>query len=114
MMSCTMSAAWSHPVLSLCYTEHDPSRDTILLGHITVVAMSRSGQLGRCCTVAACTSVGASVTHERALETRELNRVPRVTKTFFILVVHSPPGQCDTWQHWSLLERQNPEPWDMW
>jgi hypothetical protein len=51
MMSCPVSVAWSRPVLSLCYTEHGPSRDAILLGHITAVAMSRSGQLDRCCTV---------------------------------------------------------------
>jgi hypothetical protein len=46
MMSCPVSAAWSHHVLSLCCTEHGLSRDAVLLGHITVVAMSRSGQLG--------------------------------------------------------------------
>jgi hypothetical protein len=51
MMSCTMSAAWSHPVLSLCCTEHGSSRDAVLPDHITVVAISRSGQLGRRCTV---------------------------------------------------------------
>jgi hypothetical protein len=51
MMSYTMSAAWSRPVLSLCCTEHGPSRGNVLSGHITSVAMSRSGQLGRCCTV---------------------------------------------------------------
>jgi hypothetical protein len=51
MMSCTASAAWSHPVLSLCYTEHDSYRDAVLSGRITSVAMSRSGQLGRRCTI---------------------------------------------------------------
>jgi hypothetical protein len=40
----------------------------------------------------ACMSAGASVTHERTLETREPNYMPRVAKTFFIYVVHSPPG----------------------
>jgi hypothetical protein len=51
MMSCTVSAAWSRPVLSLCCTEHDPYRRTILSGHITSVAMSRSGQLGQHCII---------------------------------------------------------------
>jgi hypothetical protein len=51
MMSCTTLAAWSHPVLSLCYIEHGPSYGVILLGHITIVAMSRSDQLGRRCTI---------------------------------------------------------------
>jgi hypothetical protein len=37
-------------------------------------------------------SIGASVTHERALETRDLSYVPRAAKPFFIHVVHSPPG----------------------
>jgi hypothetical protein len=51
MMSCMVSVTWSHHILSLCCTEHGPSRDAILSGHITAVAMSRSGQLGRRCTV---------------------------------------------------------------
>jgi hypothetical protein len=38
------------------------------------------------------TSAGASVTHERALKTREPSCVPRAAKPFFIHVVHSPPG----------------------
>jgi hypothetical protein len=51
MMYCTTSAAWSRPVLSFCCTEHGPSRGAVLSGHITTVAMSRSGQLGRRCTI---------------------------------------------------------------
>jgi hypothetical protein len=51
MMSCTASAVWSRPVLSLCCTEHVPSRGAVLSGDITTVAMFRSGQLGRCCTI---------------------------------------------------------------
>jgi hypothetical protein len=51
MMSCTTSAAWSHPVLLLCCTEHGSSRGAVLSGHITTVAMSSSGQLGRRCTI---------------------------------------------------------------
>jgi hypothetical protein len=47
MMSCLVSAAWSCHVLSLCYTEHGSSRDAVLSGHITTVAMYMSGQLGR-------------------------------------------------------------------
>jgi hypothetical protein len=51
MISCTTSAVWSRPVLSHCCTEHGLSRDAVLWGRISSVAMSRSGQLGRCCTV---------------------------------------------------------------
>jgi hypothetical protein len=51
MMSYTALAAWSHPILSLCCTDHDPYCDVVLSGHITSVANSRSGQLGRCCTI---------------------------------------------------------------
>jgi hypothetical protein len=46
-------------------------------------------------TIAAYTSAGASVMHERALETREPSCVPRAAKLFFILVVHSPPGAVE-------------------
>jgi hypothetical protein len=51
MMSFLVSPAWSHPVLSLYYTEHGMSCDAVLLGYITTVAMFRSGQLGRRCIV---------------------------------------------------------------
>jgi hypothetical protein len=51
MMSCTMLAAWSRPVLSLCCTEHGLYHGAVQLGHTTSVAMSRSGQLGRCYTI---------------------------------------------------------------
>jgi hypothetical protein len=51
MMSCTALAAWSRPVLSLCCTEHGPYRGAVLSGRITSVVMSRSGQLGRHCTI---------------------------------------------------------------
>jgi hypothetical protein len=51
MMSCMVSAAWSRHVLSLCRTEHGQYCGVILSGHIIIVAMSRSGQLGRCCTI---------------------------------------------------------------
>jgi hypothetical protein len=50
-MYCMTSAAWSRPVLSLCCTEHDPSRGDVLSGHIITIAMSRIAQLGRRCTI---------------------------------------------------------------
>jgi hypothetical protein len=51
MMSSMASTSWSHPVLSLFSTEHDPYRGAVLSGRITSVAMSRSGQLGRRYTI---------------------------------------------------------------
>jgi hypothetical protein len=51
MMSCTTLAAWSRPILSLCCTKPGPPRGAVLSGRITTIAMSRSGQLGRRCTV---------------------------------------------------------------
>jgi hypothetical protein len=51
MMSCTTPAVWSHPVLSLCCTEHGSSRGAVLSCHITIVVMSRSGQLAQRYTV---------------------------------------------------------------
>jgi hypothetical protein len=51
MMFCTASAEWSRPVLSLYCTKHDMSREAVLSGHITTVAMYMSGQLGRHCTI---------------------------------------------------------------
>jgi hypothetical protein len=51
MMSCTTSAAWSRPILSLFCTEHGLYRGVIMSGHITSVAMFMSGQLGRRCTI---------------------------------------------------------------
>jgi hypothetical protein len=51
MMSCPVSVAWSHPILSLYCTEPGSSRGVVLSGRITVVAMSKSGQLGQRCTV---------------------------------------------------------------
>jgi hypothetical protein len=47
MMSFLVSPAWSHPVLSLYYTEHGMSCDAVLLGYITTIAIFRSGQLGQ-------------------------------------------------------------------
>jgi hypothetical protein len=60
--------------------------------------MSRSDQLGLCCTVEPnCSDISArladaSVTHDCALDTCEPSCVPGAAKPFFILVVHSPLG----------------------
>jgi hypothetical protein len=77
MMSCTMSAAWSHHVSSPCYTEHGQRYGAVLSDRITTVAMFRSGQLCMCCTVEPnCSGMsarlaGVSVTCDRALDTCE-------------------------------------------
>jgi hypothetical protein len=98
MMSCTASASWSRPVSSPCYTEHGQHCGAILSGRITTVAMSRSGQLGLCCTVEPnCSGLsarlaGASVTRDRALNTCEPSCVPRAARPFFIPMVYSPLG----------------------
>jgi hypothetical protein len=52
MMSCAASAALNRPILSYCCTEHGQQRGVALPSRITTVAMSRSGQMGQCCTVA--------------------------------------------------------------
>jgi hypothetical protein len=98
MMSCPASAAWSHLVLLLYCTEPGPSCGAFLSGRITTVAMSRSGQLGLCCTVEPnCSGLstrlaGASVTRNRALGTCESSCVPGAVRPFFIPMVHSPLG----------------------
>jgi hypothetical protein len=82
MMSCTMSAAWSRPVSSPCYTKHGQRHGAVLSGRITTVAMSKSGQLSRHCTIKPnCSDMfarlaGASVTRERALKTCDPSCVP--------------------------------------
>jgi hypothetical protein len=97
MMSCTASAAWSRPVSSPYYTEHGQRCDAIISYRITTVAMSKSCQLGLCCTVEPnCSDLsarlaGASVTRDHALNTCEPSCVPRAASPFFIPVVHSPP-----------------------
>jgi hypothetical protein len=60
--------------------------------------MSKSGQLGMCCTIelncsglSACLA-GASVTRDRALETCEPSCVPGAARPFFIPMVHSMLG----------------------
>jgi hypothetical protein len=59
MMSYTASATWSHLRRQQCgviMSYHSAAlnmaqrRGAVLPGHITTVAMFRSGQLGRCCT----------------------------------------------------------------
>jgi hypothetical protein len=97
-MYCTASVVWSSPVSSPCYTEYGQRCGAILLGHIITITMSRSGQLGLCCTVESNCSglsariVGASVTHDRALDTCEPSCLPGAARLFFIPVVHSPLG----------------------
>jgi hypothetical protein len=98
MVSYTTSATWSHPVSSPYYTEYDQHCGAVLSGRITTIAMSRSGQLGLRCTVEPNCSgmsvclVGASITHDCALETCEPSCVPGAARPFFIHVVHSPLG----------------------
>jgi hypothetical protein len=98
MMSCTVSAAWRRPVSSPYYTEHGQHCGSFLTGHITTVAMSRSGQLGLRCTVEPNYSglsarlAGASVTRDRALDTCEPSCLPGAVRPFFIAVVHSLLG----------------------
>jgi hypothetical protein len=98
MMSYTTSAACSRTVSSPCYTEHGQRCGAVLSGCITTVAMSKSGQLGLCCTVELnCSSlsarlVDASVARNRALDTCEPSYVPEAAMPFFIPVVHSPLG----------------------
>jgi hypothetical protein len=88
-MFCTVSAAWTRLILLLYCTKPGSSCGAVLSGRITIVAMSRSGQLSLRCTV----------TRDRALDTCEPNCVPEAARPFFIPVVHSPLGSWDTWQH---------------
>jgi hypothetical protein len=105
MMSCTTSAAWSHHVSSLCYTEHGQRCGAILTGHITTVAIYRSDQLGLHYTVEPnCSDMSvrladASVTCTPALDTCETSCVPGAARSFFIHVVHSPLGAVGYVQH---------------
>jgi hypothetical protein len=68
------------------------------VGRITTVAMFGSGQLGLRCTIEPnCSDMsarlpGASVIHNRALDTCEPSCVTGAAKLFFIPVVHSPLG----------------------
>jgi hypothetical protein len=98
MMSCTTSATWSRSVSSSCYTEHGQRCGAVLLGRITTVVMSMSGQLDQRCTVEPnCSSMsvrhaGVSVTCDYALDTYEPSCVPGAGRTFFIPVIHSLLG----------------------
>jgi hypothetical protein len=98
MMSSTTSATWSHHISPPCYTEHGQRCGVILSSGITPVAMSRSGQLGLCCTVKPnCSGIfarlaGTSITRGRALDTCEPSCVPGAARPFFIPVVHNPLG----------------------
>jgi hypothetical protein len=90
MISCTTSAAWSHPVSSPYYTEHGQRCGAVLSGRITTVAMSRSGQLGMRCTFEPnCSDLsarlaGASVTRDRALDTCEPSCMPGAPRPFWV------------------------------
>jgi hypothetical protein len=98
MISCTTSAAWSRLVSSPCYTEYGQRCGVVLSGRITTVAMSKSDQLGLCCTVELnCSAMstrltGTSVTRDRALDTYEPSYMSEVARSFFIPVIHSPLG----------------------
>jgi hypothetical protein len=121
MMSCMVSAVWSHHVSSPCYIECGQCCGAVLSGRITTVAISRSGQLGPRCTIepncsdmSACLP-SASVTRDCALDTCKPSCVPVAASPFFILVVHNPLGAVEyvvapelssrggevgaTWQH---------------
>jgi hypothetical protein len=104
-MSCTASATWNRLVLSLCCTEPGTSRGPVLSGRITTVAMSRSGQLGLCCTVEPNYSgmfarlAGASVTRNRALDTYEPSCVPGAGRPSLFVWSTSHWGSWGTWQH---------------
>jgi hypothetical protein len=104
-MSCMTSVAWSRPVSSPCYTEHDQHCGAILSGRITTVAMSRSGQLGlRCSVEPNCSCLfarlaGTSVTHDRALDTCEPNCVPGQLGHSLFLWSTARWGPLGTWQH---------------
>jgi hypothetical protein len=96
MMSCTALAAWSRHVSSPCYTEHGQCCGVVLSGHITTVAMPRSGQLELRCTVESnCSGMSVrladtSVTRDRTLDTCEPSYVLGAASPFFIPMVHSP------------------------
>jgi hypothetical protein len=94
-----------------------------MLNMVSIVVMSRSGQLGMRCTVEPnCSDLserlaGVSITHDRALDTCEPSCVPGTVRPFFISVVHSLLGVVGyvaapelssrggevgaTWQRWS-------------
>jgi hypothetical protein len=60
--------------------------------------------------VAACTPTDTSVTHKRALETREPSCMSRAAKPFFIPVVHSPPGAVENVAAPELLSQEGRAP----
>jgi hypothetical protein len=101
MMSYTTSAVWSRPVLSLCCTEHGQRRGVVLSGHITTVAMSRSGQLGRYCTIEP---------HYSGLHIcrRFSNARACLGQLSLSLIMWSTAhgGPWDMWQHWSSSLRK--------
>jgi hypothetical protein len=124
MISCASSAVWSS-VLSHCCTEHGQWHCVVMSGHITTVAISKSGQLGRRCTIATCAHVlrvmvahvsGVSATCRHALKSREPSRIGRPAKSFFILEVcstqravgHVAASESSWAGKWGLMS------WDTW
>jgi hypothetical protein len=84
------------------------------LGRITTVAISKSGQLGRRCTVVACPHVlrammaqvsGISVTCGHALETLESSRIGMPGKLSLFLRFAAHRELRDTWQRRSPPEQ---------
>jgi hypothetical protein len=137
MISCMVSVAWSHHVLSFCCTEHSPYRGAVLTDHITSVAMSSSCQLDRCCTVE--THCSDMHVYRRFNNTRACLKNTRACLLGQLIVSLFPwstarQGPLDTWQHQSsplnktepeavrhmvapeltLSRRQGPEPRDTW
>jgi hypothetical protein len=91
------SAVWSCSVLSLCCTKHGPASWCHPVGSYHYCSHVQEWSAGptlhsRVALLRHACLAGALVTHERALKTRESTCVPRVAKSFFIPVVHSPPG----------------------
>jgi hypothetical protein len=105
MMSCTASAAWSHHVSSPCYTEHGHRCGVVMSGHITIVAMFRSDQLGlrysvepNCSDISA-RLAGTSVTRDHDLDTYEPSCVPRQLDPSLFLWSIARWGSWGMWQH---------------
>jgi hypothetical protein len=125
MISYAALAVCSRPVLSYCYTEHRQWYGVALSDRITTIAISKSGQLDRRCTVAPCPHVlrammtqgsDVSIMCRHALETNETSRIGRSAKHFFIFEICVP--HRTTW-HMAASEpsrarRRGPIPWDTW
>jgi hypothetical protein len=115
MMSSTTSAVWSRSILSLCCTEHSSYRGAALLGRITSIAMSRSGQLDRCCTIEThCSSLHVlqALQSRTSMPWKHVSLAACLGQLGLSLFVWSIArrGPWDTWQHWSSpLRKAEPE-----